>query len=77
MRRLTIILLRVYQYVVSPLSPPSCRYWPCCSTYAIEAVEKHGTLKGLWMALLRLVRCNPWSSGGVDTVPENKSSGTQ
>lgn len=61
---------RLYQRYVSPLSAPRCRFYPSCSSYAITAVEKHGALKGTWMAARRLIRCNPWNPGGVDDVPE-------
>ncbi|MBL10853.1 MAG: membrane protein insertion efficiency factor YidD [Acidiferrobacteraceae bacterium] len=72
MRRLTIFLLRGYQYLISPLFPPSCRFWPNCSAYSIEAVEKHGPVKGLWLSVKRVARCNPWGGGGIDTVPDSK-----
>ena len=61
---------RFYQRYVSPLSGPRCRFYPSCSSYAITAVEKHGALKGTWLAARRLIRCNPWNAGGVDDVPE-------
>jgi len=66
MRWLLIKLLRLWQVAVSPLYPPSCKYHPTCSEYAVLAVEKHGALKGSVKALWRLLRCNPWSKGGVD-----------
>ena len=66
MKRLLIKLLRFWQVFVSPLYPPSCRFYPTCSEYAIMAVEKHGVLKGSIKALWRVLRCNPWSKGGVD-----------
>ncbi len=66
MKRLLIKLLRFWQVFVSPLYPPSCRFYPTCSEYAIMAVEKHGVLKGSLKALWRVLRCNPWSKGGVD-----------
>ncbi|MEP7765344.1 membrane protein insertion efficiency factor YidD [Sanguibacter sp. 25GB23B1] len=61
---------RVYQRFVSPLLGPRCRFYPSCSSYAITAVEKHGAIKGTWLAARRLIRCNPWNPGGVDDVPE-------
>lgn len=73
MRRLIIGLLKGYQYCVSPLFPASCRFWPNCSSYSVEAVEKHGSLKGLWLSIRRVARCNPWHSGGVDIVPDYQS----
>ncbi|MDQ2865544.1 MAG: membrane protein insertion efficiency factor YidD [Candidatus Eremiobacteraeota bacterium] len=55
---------------ISPLLPPSCRFFPSCSNYALEALQKHGTATGVWLAASRIVRCNPWHPGGVDLVPE-------
>ncbi|GAA1723095.1 hypothetical protein GCM10009809_18670 [Isoptericola hypogeus] len=62
-------MLRVYQAVVSPLTGPTCKYYPSCSQYAIIAIRTHGTLRGTGLALWRILRCNPWSLGGVDDVP--------
>ena len=62
-------LIRVYQLVISPMTPPSCRYYPSCSAYAVLALQRHGALRGSWLAIWRLLRCNPWSAGGVDDVP--------
>lgn len=62
-------LLRVYQKVISPLTPPTCRYYPSCSQYAVIAIQRHGALRGGWLALRRLGRCHPWTPGGVDDVP--------
>lgn len=66
-----IFLLPVYFYriFISPITPPSCRYTPTCSAYAIEAVKKHGILKGGWLALKRILSCNPWGGSGYDPVP--------
>lgn len=66
-----IILLPVYFYraCISPFTPPSCRYTPTCSQYAIEAVKKHGPLKGGWLALKRILSCHPWGGSGYDPVP--------
>ncbi len=67
MSRVAAALVRVYQLTVSPLLPPNtCKYHPTCSQYAIDALRKHGLLGGLWRAGWRLLRCNPWSRGGVD-----------
>ena len=68
-RMLLIGLVRAYQRLVSPLLPPSCRYHPCCSSYAVTAVDRHGAAKGTALTAWRLVRCNPWSGGGLDPVP--------
>lgn len=63
-------LVRVYQLVVSPWLPPTCRYYPPCSAYAVTSLRRHGLLKGTALAAWRLLRCNPWSLGGVDHVPQ-------
>jgi putative membrane protein insertion efficiency factor len=68
--RITLILLiRLYQLLVSPLLPPACRYYPNCSRYAVEALEKHGTIRGCWYTFTRLCRCAPWGGTGYDPVP--------
>lgn len=69
MKRLAISLLRGYQYLISPLLGPRCRFHPSCSHYAIEALQQHGLLRGLWLTLRRLLRCHPWHPGGHDPVP--------
>lgn len=74
MRRLLIFVVRAYQVVLSPLLPPSCRYTPSCSHYAIEALQKHGALRGSWLAAKRVARCNPFGSSGFDPVPEPASA---
>ena len=66
MRALAILPIRLYQLLVSPLFPASCKYHPSCSQYAVDAIRKHGVLKGSVKAGWRLLRCNPWSKGGVD-----------
>jgi len=67
--RVTCAPIRLYQ-LVSANRPPQCRYWPSCSQYAVEAIERHGAVRGTWLAARRLVRCHPWTPGGVDRVPE-------
>lgn len=69
LRPVLIALIRVYQWVISPLLGPRCRYYPSCSQYAIEALQLHGVLRGSWLALKRLLRCHPWHPGGYDPVP--------
>lgn len=64
-----IWLIRGYKIFLSPVFGQHCRYTPTCSTYAIEALEKHGAIKGTWLAAKRLVSCNPWHEGGYDPVP--------
>lgn len=69
MRTLLIWLVRLYQTIISPLTPPSCRYQPTCSNYMIEALEKHGA-KGFLMGIARILRCHPLVQGGEDPVPD-------
>lgn len=64
-----IIPIRFYQCAISPMLPPACRYTPTCSQYAIEAIRKHGPLKGSWLAIRRICRCHPWGGSGYDPVP--------
>ena len=64
-----ILPIRFYQCCISPLFPPACRFTPTCSEYAIQAIRKHGALKGLWLALKRIFRCHPWGGSGYDPVP--------
>jgi len=69
MRVLVALLIRIYQWTVSPLLGPCCRFYPSCWHYALEAVLRFGVLKGGWLALKRLGRCHPWHPGGFDPVP--------
>lgn len=69
MKSLLILPIRFYQLCISPLLPPSCRYTPTCSQYAIEAIRKHGALRGSWLAIKRICRCHPWGGSGYDPVP--------
>jgi putative membrane protein insertion efficiency factor len=69
MNKLLINLLKAYQYAISPLLGRNCRYFPSCSDYAVEAVEKHGAMKGSWLSAKRVCRCHPWHPGGYDPVP--------
>ncbi|MDE6191618.1 MAG: membrane protein insertion efficiency factor YidD [Muribaculum sp.] len=64
-----ILPIRFYQLAISPMLPPSCRFVPTCSQYAIEALRKHGPLKGSWLTLRRILRCHPWGGSGYDPVP--------
>ena len=68
-------LVRLYQILVSPALPPRCRYLPTCSDYALEAVERHGAIRGVGLALGRLGRCHPWGGSGYDPVPAPKAGG--
>jgi len=69
MRKLLIGLVRLYQWCLSPFLGQSCRFYPSCSNYAIEAISKHGALKGGYLAICRIGRCHPWCEGGHDPVP--------
>jgi putative membrane protein insertion efficiency factor len=64
-----IALIKLYQWIVSPVLGPKCRFTPTCSQYAIEALKKHGVFKGLWLTVRRLSRCHPWGGHGYDPVP--------
>lgn len=70
MKKILLLFVRFYRKFISPLKPPCCKYYPTCSTYALTALEKHGALKGSVLAAWRLARCNPFSLGGVDHVPD-------
>ncbi|HET7373692.1 MAG TPA: membrane protein insertion efficiency factor YidD [Gemmatimonadaceae bacterium] len=69
MSRILVLLVRGYQVAISPLLPSSCRYYPSCSAYAIEALERHGAIRGSWLAIRRIARCHPFKPGGYDPVP--------
>lgn len=69
MKTLLLWLIKGYRRFISPLFPPSCRFQPTCSQYAIEAIGIHGTLKGSWLAIKRILRCHPFHPGGYDPVP--------
>ncbi|MCM1348965.1 MAG: membrane protein insertion efficiency factor YidD [Firmicutes bacterium] len=69
MKRLLIFPIRFYQMCISPMLPAVCRFTPTCSQYAIEAIERHGAVKGLWLAVRRIMRCHPWGGSGYDPVP--------
>ncbi|MBL8435515.1 membrane protein insertion efficiency factor YidD [Aquabacterium sp.] len=69
MKSFVLALLRVYRYAISPMLGRNCRFVPSCSEYAVEAVERHGALKGGWLAARRVCRCHPFSGGGYDPVP--------
>jgi uncharacterized protein len=64
-----LLLIRVYQYIISPLLPAACRFQPTCSSYMFEALKKHGLLKGGWLGMKRIGKCHPWGSSGYDPVP--------
>jgi uncharacterized protein len=69
MKTVAILAIRLYQWCIAPLIGDTCRFVPSCSHYAVEALQKHGFFYGSWLAIKRIVRCNPWSEGGKDQVP--------
>ncbi|WP_457552097.1 membrane protein insertion efficiency factor YidD [Desulfobacula sp.] len=69
MKKLLFIFIKFYQYFISPLTGRTCRYYPTCSAYALEAVEKYGSFKGTALAIKRILRCHPFHAGGFDPVP--------
>ncbi len=73
MKHPLIWLIKFYKKNISPYTMPSCKYYPTCSTYSLEAIEKFGAFKGGFLALWRILRCNPFSKGGFDPVPEKKN----
>ena len=74
-RKTLVLTLRAYQLIVSPWFGRACRFEPSCSSYALDAVERHGALRGSWLTFRRLVRCNPWGGSGYDPVPQHFHDG--
>ena len=68
-KKTLLFLIRFYQRRISPLFPPCCRFYPTCSAYAVQAIEKYGAAKGGWLAFRRIIRCHPFNDGGYDPVP--------
>lgn len=73
MKSVLLGLIKAYQYILSPMAGPKCKFYPSCSAYAAEAIARHGALAGLYMAIGRIARCHPFSRGGYDPVPEKKA----
>jgi len=69
-RNVCVAILVVYRAVISPLYGDVCRYYPSCSRYAMEAIQQHGAVRGIWFGARRILRCHPWAAGGVDDIPE-------
>lgn len=72
MKYILLKVIRFYQKYISPLKPPSCRFYPTCSQYGLEAIQKFGALKGGWLTIKRISKCHPFHKGGFDPVPEKK-----
>ena len=69
-QRILILAVKTYRLLLSPFLGNNCRYYPTCSEYAVTAIDRHGTVRGSWLAVKRIGRCHPWHSGGIDPVPE-------
>lgn len=69
MTRILLVLIKAYQYLISPMLGPSCRFTPTCSEYAVQALNRYGALKGFWLSIKRVGRCHPWHDGGYDPLP--------
>ncbi len=69
MKKLLLMMIKVYQKIISPLKPPTCRFYPTCSHYGIEAIQRFGAIKGGWLTLKRISKCHPFHPGGIDEVP--------
>lgn len=72
MKQIFIGIIRFYQKFISPMTPPTCRFYPTCSHYGLEAFQKHGSLKGFWLTCKRILKCHPFHPGGFDPVPDKK-----
>jgi putative membrane protein insertion efficiency factor len=72
MGKIFILLIMLYQKTISRVTPPSCRFYPSCSNYGIEAICTHGVIKGSWLTIKRIFKCHPFHPGGIDPVPEKK-----
>lgn len=67
-KNLIVFFIQFYRHFISPLKPPSCRFYPTCSQYTLEAVEKYGVIRGCWLGARRLLKCHPWCAGGYDPL---------
>jgi uncharacterized protein len=74
MKRVLLVFISGYRLLLSPLFGATCRFYPTCSTYALEAIETHGALRGTWLAVKRILKCHPWHPGGVDPVPPRENA---
>lgn len=73
MKRIFLLLIRFYQVVISPLKPPTCRFYPTCSSYAATAIQRFGVMRGGYLAIKRILKCHPFHRGGVDEVPKKNN----
>lgn len=73
LKKVFLAVIRFYQVIISPLKPPACRFYPTCSQYGMEAVQRFGALKGGWLTIKRILKCHPFHPGGLDPVPEKKT----
>ena len=71
-RQITCLPIKLYQHLLRPFIKPCCRFYPSCSEYALQAIEHHGIIRGLWLSCRRLLRCHPWGKGGYDPILPNK-----
>ncbi|MBO0960289.1 membrane protein insertion efficiency factor YidD [Neobacillus sp. MM2021_6] len=72
LKKIFLAIIRFYQVAISPIKPPTCRFYPTCSHYGFEAVQRFGAVKGGWLAIKRILKCHPFHPGGFDPVPEKK-----
>ncbi|GAB6259030.1 MULTISPECIES: membrane protein insertion efficiency factor YidD [Bacillaceae] len=72
LKKILMGIIRFYQVALSPLKPPTCRFYPTCSHYGLEAINRFGPIKGSWLSLIRILKCHPFHPGGIDLVPEKK-----
>jgi uncharacterized protein len=70
LKKAFLAVIRFYQFVISPLKPPTCRFYPTCSHYGLEAIQRFGALKGGWLTIKRIAKCHPFHPGGLDPVPD-------
>ena len=76
MKKPLLALIHFYRAAISPLKPPTCRFYPTCSAYGLEAIQRFGAVKGTWLTIRRILKCHPFHPGGVDLVPEKKEKST-
>lgn len=72
MKYILMVFIQFYRKCISPFTPPSCRFYPTCSSYGLEAIQKHGAIAGGWLTLKRILKCHPFHPGGFDPVPEKE-----